>query len=345
VIRLENIRKTFSGDGRELHALAGVDLEVTAGRVAGLIGPSGAGKSTLLRCVNLLERPSSGRVSVAGRELTGLSRAELARARQGIGMVFQQPNLMASRRVFENVALPLELAGRPRAEARRRVDELLALVGLEDKRETYPAQLSGGQRQRATIARALSTEPAVLLCDEATSALDPNTTRAILALLGDINRRLGVTLLVVTHELEVVRQLCDDVALLDAGRIVEQGPVRELFARPRSELLRQFVDTALGLSLPDEYRERLLGEPQPGSATLVRITLAGSSAELCVLTQLARQHGLDARVVSAHTDYVSGAPVTRIVCELSGGALEAARAWLFERGAHWEELGFVARAD
>jgi D-methionine transport system ATP-binding protein len=347
VIRLESIHKTFRGEGREVLALAGVSLDVAAGRIQGLIGPSGAGKSTLLRCVNLLERPTSGRVSVAGQELTGLSADGLARARRRIGMIFQQPNLMASRRIHENVALPLELAGRSRAQAARRVEELLSLVGLLDKRDDYPAQLSGGQRQRATIARALATEPSVLLCDEATSALDPNTTRAILGLLRDIHRRLRITLLVVTHELEVVRQLCDDVALLDAGRIIEAGPVAELFARPRTALLQQFIDGALGLALPEEYRAQLVAAPRPGSAPLVRLTLSGSNAELAVLSVLARQFGLDATVVSAHTDYVAGAPVARVVSVLRGGtaALDRAQAWLRERGAQWEEIGHVAGID
>jgi D-methionine transport system ATP-binding protein len=347
VIRLENLHKAFSSQGRQVLALAGVELEVAAGRIQGLIGPSGAGKSTLLRCVNLLERPTSGRVRVAGQELTELSYGELARARRGIGMIFQQPNLMSSRRVRENVALPLELAGRSRTQAGQRVEELLALVGLLDKRDDYPAQLSGGQRQRATIARALATEPSVLLCDEATSALDPNTTRAILGLLRDINRRLGITLLVVTHELEVVRQLCDDVALLDGGRIIEAGPVAELFARPRTALMQQFIEGALGLALPEEYRTQLVATPRPGSAPLVRLTLAGKNADLAVLSVLARQFGLDATVVSAHTDYVAGAPVARVVSVLRGGtgALERAQAWLAERGAQWEEIGHVAGID
>jgi len=346
VILLENIRKTFPSASRELTALAGVDLEVAAGSIAGLIGPSGAGKSTLLRCVNLLTRPTSGRVTVAGRELTLLSGPELARERRGIGMIFQHPNLMSSRTVFQNVALPLELAAGSRRPIAERVEELLELVGLVDKRDAYPAQLSGGQRQRATIARALATEPAVLLCDEATSALDPNTTRTILALLRDIHRRLGLTLLVVTHELDVVRQLCDTVALLDGGRVIEQGSVAEVFARPRSTLMQQFVDSALGLALPEEYRAKL-GARGPEAAPLVRITLSGTSAELAVLSALARQFGVDATLVSAHTDYVAGVPIVRIVSELraTNGGLESGRAWLEERGARWEELGHVAGVD
>jgi D-methionine transport system ATP-binding protein len=344
VIRLEKLEKTFVTDAGSLRALVGVDLHVAAGQSAGLIGPSGAGKSTLLRCVNLLERPTRGRVFVAGRELTSMSAPELAEARRGIGMIFQHPSLLSARTVFQNVALPLELARRSRPLIRDRVEALLDLVGLSDKRDAYPAQLSGGQRQRVTIARALSTEPALLLCDEATSALDPKTTRAIVELLRSINQRLGITLLVVTHELAVLKQLCDQVALLDQGQVVERCSVTELFSRPRTKLARELVDAALGITLPEEYRARLYTEPQTGSVPLVQLTLGGEAAESAPLSVLARDFGLDVNVVSSHTEFVAGARWGRIVAELRGATadLERARERLGGEGIQWEVLAHVA---
>jgi D-methionine transport system ATP-binding protein len=344
VIRLDNIEKTFVTEAGSLRALAGVDLHVQAGESAGLIGPSGAGKSTLLRSVNLLERPTRGRVFVAGRELTSMSAPELAEARRGIGMIFQHPNLLSARTIFQNVALPLELARRSRPLIRERVETLLDLVGLSDKRDAYPAQLSGGQRQRATIARALSTEPAVLLCDEVTSALDPKTTRSIVALLRSINQRLGITLLVVTHELAVLKQLCEQVALLDQGQVVERCSVTQLFSRPRTQLARELVDAALGVALPEAYRARLVAAPQTGSVPLVQLTLSGKAAESSPLSVLARDFALDASVVSSHTDFVAGVRWGRIVTELRGATadLERARERLGAEGIQWEVLAHVA---
>jgi len=231
----------FQAAGQRVHALHDVDLHVKPGSIFGVIGRSGAGKSTLLRCVNLLERPTSGRVIVAGRELSALSERELVPARRSIGMVFQQPQLLASRTIADNVALPLELAGEPRARARERVAELLELVGIADKHDARPAQLSGGQRQRATIARALANRPSVLLCDEATSALDPATKRAILALLRDIQRSLQLTILLITHEMDVALSICEEVAIMSDGRLVEQGPVARLFGPDSSPLARSFL--------------------------------------------------------------------------------------------------------
>ncbi len=233
MIDLHQLRKTYPGG---VVALDGVDLHVAAGEVYGVVGRSGAGKSTLLRAVNLLERPDSGTVRVDGRDLTALAPAELRAARRRIGMIFQQFRLLSGRTVAGNVALPLELAGVPRPARAGRVSELLDLVGLSGKAAEYPARLSGGQRQRVAIARALATDPAVLLCDEATSALDPHTTVGILALLRDLNRRLGLTILLITHDLGVVERICDRAGVLDAGRLVETGPVGELLARPGSAL-------------------------------------------------------------------------------------------------------------
>nr|WP_019645525.1 ATP-binding cassette domain-containing protein [Novispirillum itersonii] len=234
MIRLSSVEKTYPARrGTPPHtALKGVSLSVGKGEIFGIIGRSGAGKSTLLRTINLLERPTAGTVEVEGRDVTALPTRDLPLFRRRIGMVFQHFNLLSSRTVYDNVALPLELAGASKAEIAAAVDPLLPLVGLADKRDRYPAELSGGQKQRVGIARALSSSPQVLLCDEVTSALDPETTRQILALLKTINRRLNLTMVVITHEMDVVRLLCDRVAVMDHGEIIETGVTADVFANP-----------------------------------------------------------------------------------------------------------------
>jgi len=253
MIRLSNVQKTYPARrGNDAHAaLRGIDLDIAAGEIVGVIGRSGAGKSTLIRCINLLERPSSGSVIVDGAEVTTLSKRDLPLFRRQLGMVFQHFNLLSSRTVYGNIALPLELAGASKAEIAAAVDPLLPLVGLDDKRDRYPAELSGGQKQRVGIARALSSNPKVLLCDEVTSALDPETTRQILTLLKDINKRLGLTMVVITHEMAVVKALCDRVAVMDRGVIVEEGNVSSIFANPvhattQSLLADEFMEFRAG---------------------------------------------------------------------------------------------------
>lgn len=241
MIELNHITKHFNHKNRQVVALDDVSLTVPEGRIFGVIGASGAGKSTLIRCVNLLERPSSGTVTVDGKALMKLSPSELARERRHIGMIFQHFNLLSSRTVFQNIAFPLELDGQSKQEISKRVYELLALVGLEDKAQDYPARLSGGQKQRVAIARTLASNPRVLLCDEATSALDPATTKSILALLKDINRRLNITILLITHEMRVVKNICDEVAVISSGKLIEQGPVDEVFSNPKHELTKEFI--------------------------------------------------------------------------------------------------------
>ena len=253
MIRLSNVQKTYPARrGNDAHAaLRGIDLDIAAGEIVGVIGRSGAGKSTLIRCINLLERPTSGSVIVDGAEVTTLSKRDLPLFRRQLGMVFQHFNLLSSRTVYGNIALPLELAGASKAEIAAAVDPLLPLVGLDDKRDRYPAELSGGQKQRVGIARALSSNPKVLLCDEVTSALDPETTRQILTLLKDINKRLGLTMVVITHEMAVVKALCDRVAVMDRGVVVEEGNVSSIFANPvhattQSLLADEFMEFRAG---------------------------------------------------------------------------------------------------
>ncbi len=241
MIRLEGIKKRFRTKAGELEVLHGVSAEIQRGEIFGIIGLSGAGKSTLVRCINLLERPTSGKVWLDGVELTALGEKELREQRRHMGMIFQQFHLLMQRTALENVCFPLEIAGVSKADARKRAKELLELVGLEDRMESYPAQLSGGQKQRVAIARALASQPKVLLCDEATSALDPNTTAGVLSLLKDINERLGITIVVITHEMSVIQEICDRVAIIDGGLIAEEGSVEDIFRAPKTKIGQELV--------------------------------------------------------------------------------------------------------
>ena len=241
MIELKHLSKTYRTQEKEIVALEDINLTINDGEIFGIIGLSGAGKSTLVRCINLLEEPTDGQVVIDGKSVTELSRKELLKLRQSIGMIFQGFNLLAQRSVLRNVCYPLEIAGVGRKEARARAMELLHMVGLADRANSYPSQLSGGQKQRVAIARALATSPKYLLCDEATSALDPNTTRFILELLREINNSLGVTIVVITHEMKVIDQICDRVAVIDHSRIAEEGKVREVFTNPKSQIARDLI--------------------------------------------------------------------------------------------------------
>jgi D-methionine transport system ATP-binding protein len=346
MIELETITKVFHGRAGSLpvRALDRVELSVAAGEVFGIIGPSGAGKSTLIRVVNLLEPPSSGRVRVGGVDLTGLRGEPLRTARRGIGMIFQHFNLLSSRTVADNIALPLELVGTPPAEIRRKVGELIELVGLADKRNRYPAELSGGQKQRVGIARALATDPKVLLCDEATSALDPETTRSILRLLADINRRLGLTILLITHEMSVVTELCRRVAVMETGRIIEQGEVLSLFVRPRTSTARALVHTATGGDPPEVLMRRLVPRPVPGGGIMLRIVFRGDLADQPVISQLSRRFGIDMNLLHGRLDAIDDASFGVLVVEVTGppAGIQATIAFLHSNRLDVEVLGYVA---
>ena len=244
MIRLENISKDFVVDGKTVHAVKDVTIEIDKGQIFGIIGFSGAGKSTLVRCINLLERPTSGKVFLEDTELTALPYKKLREARQKIGMIFQSFNLMPSRTVYENIELPLKHNGYPKDKRKQRIEELLSLVELSDKGNNYPSQLSGGQKQRVAIARALAGDPKVLLCDEATSALDPKTTSQILALLKKLNQELKLTIVIITHQMSVVKDICDRAAVMEQGEVIEQGYVYDLFSNPKTKLTKSFMDTA-----------------------------------------------------------------------------------------------------
>jgi D-methionine transport system ATP-binding protein len=345
VIRLEKLSKAFRAGGQTIHALVDIELSVRPGQIFGVIGSSGAGKSTLIRCVNLLERPTSGKVFVDGRELTALPERDLADARRAIGMIFQQPNLLASRTIAGNVALPLELAGVRPAQIRERVDELLALVGISDKRDARPAQLSGGQRQRATIARALANHPKVLLCDEATSALDPATTRSILELLREINQRLALTILLITHEMDVVKSVCDELAIISDGRLIEQGTVEGMFARAKTELARAFIRSTVQLDLPEDYRARLSPVAIPNARPVLRVELAGDRATASLISRLSRAYRVDVAIIRSRTDSARGACYGAMLLELIGEEPDVTQALAFlrEQSVDAEVVGYVTR--
>ena len=328
MITFEQLQKTYPsrGAGKPVQALADIDLTIGRGEIYGIIGRSGAGKSTLLRTVNLLEKPTSGRVLVDGVDVTALSPRELREARHSIGMIFQHFNLLSSRTVFDNVALPLELAGVPKAQIRATVEPLLDLVGLTDKRDRYPAELSGGQKQRVGIARALASKPKVLLSDEATSALDPETTTQILHLLADINKRLGLTIVLITHEIAVIKEICHKVAVMENGRVIEQGPVFDIFAHPKHETTKTFVDPVINRGIPDSLRARLSETPVPGSNMVLRITFTGERATSPVISAISRKMNLDLNIWHGQIDEIQGAPFGTLVVEAIGNpqSIEAA---------------------
>jgi D-methionine transport system ATP-binding protein len=344
IVSLESATKVFPArrDSRAVAALDGVDLSVTKGSVLGVIGRSGAGKSTLIRLVNGLEKPSSGRVIVDGAEISALPERELRHARRSIGMIFQHFNLLSSRTAAENVALPLEVAGYDKAAIRERVGELLDLVGLSDKRDRYPAELSGGQKQRVGIARALATKPKVLLSDEATSALDPETTRSILDLLARINAELGLTILLITHEMAVIRSIAREVAVIDNGRIVERGNVFDLFTRPQHPVTRSFLGGEAGRALPPHLASRVKPEGTAQDQAVVRIVFRGPHATDPVLARLAKDLNIEANILSGAVDEIAGQPFGTLVVGVAQPSVPSALAFLNRYGLDTEVLGYVA---
>lgn len=343
MIKLIGLNKVYGKGSDAVHALRDVSLHVPQGKIFGVIGASGAGKSTLIRCVNLLERPTQGQVIVDGQDLVALSERDLTQARRQIGMIFQHFNLLASRTVFGNVALPLELDNTPKEEIKRRVTELLDLVGLSDKHDSYAANLSGGQKQRVAIARALASNPKVLLCDEATSALDPATTRSILELLKDINRRLGLTILLITHEMDVVKRICDCVAVISNGELIEQDTVSEVFSHPKTPLAQQFIQSTLHLDIPEDYLARLKAEPADASVPMLRMEFTGQSVDAPLLSETARRFNVNNNIISAQMDYAGGVKFGIMLTEMHGTQQEtqAAIAWLQEHHVKVEVLGYV----
>ena len=344
MIKLNNITKIFTLPDKKLTALDNVSLHVPKGQICGVIGASGAGKSTLIRCVNLLERPTHGAVLIDDVDLTQLSEAELVKRRRQIGMIFQHFNLLTSRTVFENVALPLELENKSKAEIQEKTTALLALVGLSDKHNVYPANLSGGQKQRVAIARALASDPKVLLCDEATSALDPATTQSILKLLKEINRTLGITILLITHEMEVVKRICDQVAVIDKGHLIEQGTVSEIFSNPKTELAQEFISSTFHITLPEEYLENLSDTPKHAkSYPIIKFEFTGRSVDAPLLSQASKKFGVELSILTSQIDYAGGVKFGFTIAEVEGDedAITQAKVYLMENNVRVEVLGYV----
>ena len=319
MIRLENVSKTFTDSNKEVHAVNNVSLTINDGDIFGIIGFSGAGKSTLVRCINLLEKPTDGKVFVDDAEITALSGKELRKARKKIGMIFQHFNLMPSRTIFGNVAYPLRGSGLSKEEIKEKVHHLLELVGISEKENAFPSQLSGGQKQRVAIARALANDPNILLCDEATSALDPQTTKSILKLLQQLNQTLGITVVVITHEMAVVKEICNRVAVMDHGDVVEEGEVFHVFASPKEPLTRSFIKTTSNL----QKIEELIEADSPVVATkkgelIVRLTYVEKNTSEPLISTVTQKFGIILNIVFADVEIVQNAPIGGTVAIVSG---------------------------
>ncbi|CAI3786504.1 Methionine import ATP-binding protein MetN [Pseudomonas sp. MM227] len=343
LVRFIGVGKTYEGAQGPVQALQGIDLTIERGEVFGIIGRSGAGKSSLIRTINRLEQPSSGRVLVDQVDIGEFDEDRLVALRRRIGMIFQHFNLMSAKTVWQNVELPLKVAGVPQAERWRKVGELLELVGLQGKRDAYPAQLSGGQKQRVGIARALVHDPQILLCDEATSALDPETTESILALLRDINQRLGLTVILITHEMAVIRAICDRVVVLEGGQVVEQGPVWQVFGNPQHEVSRTLL-APLQHGLPEELRARLRSTPAtPGAALVLRLRVTGAQAGEADLSSLFNLLGGQVSLLQGGIERIQGRALGNLVVAVSNSPHD--REHLLQRAGQWaqrvEELGYV----
>ena len=347
MIKLLGIEKIYDSAAGKIHALKGIDLEIARGEIYGIIGLSGAGKSTLVRCINMLERPTAGKVFVDGQDMTALSDSQLREARKSIGMIFQHFNLLSSATVYDNVAFPLKLSGTSSAEIDKKVRPLLELVGLKDKANQYPSQLSGGQKQRVGIARALASNPKVLLCDEATSALDPQTTKSILDLIKVINKNLALTVVVITHEMHVIKEICDKVAVISDGVIAERGSVLDVFTNPRHEITKEFISVLLSNELPAAFRGNEISQDRtPGSLLLLRLIFLGETADNPVLAQMIRAcEGVECTMLFGNLDEIHGVPFGRFIIGLSGSdaAINNALNFLGGEDVRVEVIGYVRR--
>ena len=320
MVELKHVSKVFQTNDGELQALKDVNLQIPDGEIYGIIGMSGAGKSTLVRCINMLEKPTEGEVLINGQDLCRMNEQQLRAQRRDITMIFQQFNLLMQRTCLKNVCFPMELAGMDKAAAKQRALELLELVGLPDKANAYPAQLSGGQKQRVAIARALATDPKVLLCDEATSALDPNTTHAILQLISDINKRLGITAIVITHQMSVIEEICSRVAILDHGVVVEEGAVKDIFANPQTDAAKRLVFPSADVNAEHLQSNRV-----------VRVTFNGGTSYEPLVASLAIECGVKANILGAETKNVNGQAFGYMLLGLPESEIEANKALAYIR--------------
>jgi D-methionine transport system ATP-binding protein len=319
MIRLEHVTKTFQTKDGNVHAVKDVSLHIKPGQIYGIIGFSGAGKSTLVRCMNLLERPDDGKVIFDGENLLELSDKQLRKARQKMSMIFQHFNLMRSMTVYENIALPLKMQKKSKQEIEKKVIELLELIDLVERKDSYPSQLSGGQKQRVAIARALASDPKVLLCDEATSALDPQTTQSILRLIKKINEQTGITVVIITHEMLVVKEICDRVAVMENGRVVEKNDIVPLFMNPVQEITKNFLDTANNSSKIYE----LVDKKHPlvhlqDNQQLVRLTYGGNTVDEALISKLSRDYNVDCSIVYGNVEVIKDSPIGSLVIKFTG---------------------------
>ena len=345
MIELQHIDKIYHTSSGDLHALKDINLTINEGEIFGIIGLSGAGKSTLVRCINMLEKPTSGKVMVDGQEMTALGEEQLRKARQNIGMIFQHFNLLSSRTVFGNIAFPLEIQGLDKAAIQKKVEPLLDLVGLKDRADHYPSQLSGGQKQRVGIARALASDPKVLLCDEATSALDPQTTESILNLLRDINKRLHITIVMITHQMNVVKEICDRVAVIENGEIIEQGSMVDIFTNPQKATTREFVASIQHNDLPDFVRKLDIHKDyKAGDKALVSLSFIGDSAGEPIVSVLIKEYDTNVNILTANIENLQDTPFGTLLIEVEGDEahLKKALDYLHERKVKDEVIGYVS---
>lgn len=342
MIQIDHAVKTFADGKQAVHALRDVSLTVEKGDIYGIVGFSGAGKSTLLRLVNGLEKPDSGSVTVAGQDLSGLNHKELLLLRRKIGMVFQQFNLLEGKTVRHNVSIPLLLAGTPKKEIEARVKEVLRFVELEEKENAYVSQLSGGQKQRVGIARALATSPDILLCDEATSALDPQTTESILRLLQRVNREMGVTILLITHQMQVIQMICNKVAVMEYGRIVEEGAVLSVFGTPREKVTRRFVRTVINDRIPEKFISVVRNETRNQRVELLKFI--GDSVKEPLIANLCRMEGLEVNILGATIQEMQGSVMSVFILQLIGedALIDRAEIQIDGAGALRERMVFQA---
>ena len=325
MITIKNISKTFYQKKQSFKALDDVSLDIEKGDIVGVIGFSGAGKSTLIRSVNLLEKPGDGQIIINGKDLIKLSNKELAMERKKIGMIFQHFNLLSSRTVFENIAFPLELDNISKFEMTKKVNELLKIVGLEDKANDYPKSLSGGQKQRVAIARALANDPYLLLCDEATSALDPATTQSILQLLKDINQRLGITILLITHEMDVIKTICNHVAVIDQGKLIAKGTLEEIISKKEHPIIKEFTKSKT-MNIPLLFNSKLVNEPSEGLFPLVEIELTGNIAFERLLSIIYADYKIPYQLIHADVEFLGNVNFGKLLLHLQGSSDQNAKA-------------------
>lgn len=342
MIELKHITKTFDGG---IHALKDISITIEDGDIYGIIGQSGAGKSTLVRCINMLEIPTSGKVLIDGKDMTKLSKSELRAERKKIGMIFQHFNLLSGRTVYQNVAFPLELANVPKEEQEPRIMDILDLVGLTEYKDKYPAQLSGGQKQRVGIARAIVSNPKVLLSDEATSALDPETVKSILQLLKNINKKLGITIIMITHQMEVIKEIAEHVAVIEKGEIIEEGATVELFTNPKTDTLKNFIGSVMSSGVPEQLSHMQVHKERQSPSDLILIGLAfrGDVTTEPIISNLVREYNLDVSILYGNIDYIQEVSFGRLIITISGteADIASARSHLDELPITSEVLGYV----